>query len=471
MESPQTNALIGLPHHTWALIFSTVVNPSNGGLRKFSALMSFATASKAYRELVVSFIIGRLGVPSEIEAIVSDPSHVLDTYGSLPILGVPHQGSRTEYHKWSLRRSTSFSTGFSDLPSLPPHASAVTIVFNATNVSFGQELVLTAGIRCLIIVRRNTTAIREKPAPVSGYITGPGVTHLVVSPTARELASIACLRTPNVKYLLIGCALGSLSGLELLPCIESLAINDAVPCHIGNIGSLVNLRKLYIGLSRRDAFLKFTSDVLPALTGLVSLSLCTPRGAADHSGAGAHLTCLTGLTSLSLNGISGFDELEHVLGGKWPLIYPSRPSYTMLPPAITDLAVYGTWFSLREKASDPTQITSLRLDSIETVHTPPFDPQPLTALALLGLNPLSAAALTSLTITRCSDLKSLAGIGTMRFLTELSVTECARLEEPDCLDDLYQLTALQTLDLDIILVMYRVPPTRLHLKPSLRRLR
>lgn len=470
---------------TWELVFSTVVNPTNGGptpcgLRKFSALMRFASASKAYRELVVSFLVRSFSVSAEIESIVSDPSRVFGTYGSLPILGTPRP-SRCE-DAWSLLRSTSlriFSTGStvaSDLSSLPPHASAATIVFNSPNVSFGTELELPDRIRCLIIDRNTADArevreARERPAPVSGSILGPGVTHLVVSSKARELPSLACLRTPSVESLLIGCALGSLEGVDRLTCIRSLAVNGAIGAigSIRHIGSLVHLTKLYVGFSQRAAFLKFTSDVLPVLAtrSLRSLAVCTPGGAADHCAqTGARLTGLTALTSLRLNGLDylpsvGTDDVTHE---PW---LPLEPSLPRLPPALTALAVYGTWFTSWEEQL--TSITSLSLDSIETIYDPSLGSHRFTAPSTLdsGLNRL--ASLTSLTITRCSDLSSLTGIGArMRSLVELSVTDCTDLTG---LDDLTRLTALKSLDIDIDLVAHRIPPARLQLPSSLRRLR
>jgi hypothetical protein len=441
--------------------------------------MRFASASKAYRELVVSFLVGSFSVPAEIESIVSDPSRVFGTYGSLPILGTPRP-SRCEdqHHTWSLLRSTSFrivstgSTVASDLSSLPPHASAATIVFNASNVSFGTELEIPVGIRCLIIDRNTTDVrevreVRERPAPVSGSILGPGVTHLVVSSKARELPSLACLRTPSVESLLIGCALGSLEGLDRLTCIRSLAINGAIGAigAIRHIGSLVHLTELYIGFSRRAAFLKFASDVLPVLATrrLRSLAVCTPGGSADHcSQTGARLTGLTALTSLSLSGLNGLPSVG--TDEPWPLLEPSLPR---LPPALTALAVYGTWFTSWEEQL--TSITRLSLESIETIYDPSLGSRPFTAPATLhsGLNRL--ASLTSLTVTRCSDLSSLAGIGArMPSLVELSVTDCTDLTG---LDDLTSLTALKSLDIDIDLVAYRIPPARLQFPPSLRRLR
>ena len=412
-----------------------VVNPTNGGptpcgLRKFSALMRFASASKAYRELVVSFLVGSFSVPAEIESVVSDPSRVFGAHGSLPILGTPRPSRCEDQHyTWSLLRSTSFrivstgSTVASDLSSLPPHASAATIVFNASNVSFGTELEIPVGIRCLIIDRNTTDVrevreVRERPAPVSGSILGPGVTHLVVSSKARELPSLACLRTPSVESLLIGCALGSLEGLDRLTCIRSLAINGSIGAigafgSIRHIGSLVHLTELYIGFSRRAAFLKFTSDVLPVLATrrLRSLAVCTPCGSADHcSQTGARLTGLTALTSLSLSGLNGLNGLNGLpsvgTDEPWPLLEPSLPR---LPPALTALAVYGTWFTSWEEQL--TSITRLSLESIETIYDPSLGSRPFTAPAALhsGLNRL--ASLTSLTITRCSDLSSLAGIG------------------------------------------------------------
>ncbi len=464
-----------------------VVNPTNGGptpcgLRKFSALMRFASASKAYRELVVSFLVGSFSVPAEIESIVSDPSRVFGTHGSLPILGTPRP-SRCEdqHHAWSLLRSTSFrivstgSTVASDLSSLPAHASAATIVFNAQNVSFGAELELPVGIRCLIIDRNTTEVrevreVRERPAPVSGSILGPGVTHLVVSSKARELPSLACLLTPSVESLLIGCALGSLEGLDRLTCIRSLAINGAIGAigSIRHIGTLVHLTELYIGFSRRAAFLKFTSDVLPVLAtrSLRSLAVCTPGGSADHCAqTGARLTGLTALTSLSLRGL---DSLPSVgTDEPWPLLEPSLPR---LPPSLTALAVYGTCFTSWEEQL--TSITRLSLESIDKIYDPSLGSHPFTAPATLhsGLNRLvSLTSLTSLTITRCSDLSSLAGIGArMPSLVELSVTDCKDLTG---LDDLTRLTALKSLDIDIDLIAYRIPPARLQFPPSLRRLR
>jgi hypothetical protein len=491
-----------LPNSVWRMIISMVVppggkteNPTEPTEPKAmkavkAALMHLATVSKSHRARVITFLNECVSVTTEIEAIVSDPARVFAPHGSLPSVRIlTTDRAATNQHQqqqeWSLlerARSVGIrvSCAASDLAWLMHralNATALTVIFNTPNVSFGPEpLDIAHRIRCLIVDRAPTTGRREAPAPVFGFLRCPGVTHCAISGNVRVLPSLACIHMPNVQVLLIGGELGSMDGLERLTCIRSLAVKDPgagreVLRTICHIGSLVHLVALDIGFSSRDVFLRFASAALPSLRSLRSLTVCTPSGAEDMLLHHAHEagSCLTALESLSLLGTPS---------RSWPTLAPARSIHTGLPNAdrLTKLRVYSAWYSSWSSHTGLASITELSLAGIRIFREPAMDTVPVTSLASLGLPFMSAltvlkiddlvdiqslhglyglhgltsaglnsVGLTTLVITGCANLTDIGLITTMHSLSELSIIECGDADLPP----LTGLTRLASLSIDL----------------------
>ena len=460
-----------LPEEMWELVFSFVVrrNP-NSGLIEYTALLPLATASKADRARVIRFWNARLSVTSEIEAIVSDPERVFDTrYGSLPLLGIlrPNRiADLTSAHhqrpEWSLLNAESACFRASSGPDLASLAAeAATVIFNTPSLSFGS-LVLDSRLKCLVIDR--IAGNTDSEARISGSIRCRGVTHFAISSATGELPSFTCIQIPNVHYMLIGSALGSMDGIEGLTRLRSLAIKETGISQgalqsIGRIAALAQLTKLYIRFTSHEVYLKFTYDALPSLTNLAALTVCTVRAAQDmflyHAReAGA---CLTGLESLSL-----LSSKIHPC--PWPAM-SARSSMPLDMHRLTKLGIDGAWYSEWRSCNGLTAVTDLALSRIcGIVHATATEPEPVTSLAALGLANMSRLAslkldilndlqtldglgtsITTLVLTRCFNLTDIGLIGSMSSLVELSVFACDHVRLPS----LVKLTRLTILSVDL----------------------
>lgn len=464
-----------LPEELWALVFSFVVrrNPTSGLLEN-TALLHLATASKADRVRVIRFWNTSLRVTSEIEAIVSDPERVFDTrYGSLPHIGIlrPNRvedlpSAHRRRPEWSLLLAESAcvrASSAADIALLT--CAAATAIFTTPSVSFGS-LVLDSRLKCLIIDRIDRiTRSNDSDALVSGSIRCHGVTHFAISANTGQLPSLACIQIPNVQHMLIGAALASMDGIEGLTRLRSLAIKEpgrspAVLQSIGRIAALAQLTTLYIRFTSHEVYLKFTYDALPSLTNLVALTVCTVRAAQDlflHHAREAH-TCLTGLESLSL-----LSSKIHPC--PWPSLSDSRPwrPLHLDMPRLTKLGIDGAWYSEWRSCTAVTDLALSRICGV--VHT--TETEPVTSLATLGLANMHrlgslkldnlydlqtldglyglSSSITTLSLTRCSNLTDIGIIGSMSSLIELSVFACGHVRMPS----MVELTRLTILSVDL----------------------
>jgi hypothetical protein len=464
---------VELPEELWALVLSFVVrrNP-NSGLFEHTALLNLATASKADRVRVIRFWNTSLRVTSEmIEAIVSDPERVFDTrYGWLPHIGIlrPNRvedlpSAHLRRPEWSLMHADSAcvrASSAADIALL--NCAAATVIFNTPGVSF-DSLVLDTRLKCLIIDRIDRiTRSTDSEALVSGSIRCHGVTHFAISSNTGQLPSLACIQIPNVQHMLIGSALASIDGIEGLTRIRSLAIKEpgrspAVLQSIGRIAALAQLTTLYIRFTSHEVYLKFTYDALPSLTNLVALTVCTVRAAQDlflHHAREAH-ACLTGLESLRL-----LSSKIHPC--PWPTLSDRRPMHLDMP-RLTKLGIDGAWYSEWRSCTGLTAVTDLALSRISgIVHT--TETEKVTSLDALGIANMHRLAslkldnlyklqtltglcssITTLVLTRCSNLTDIGIIGSMSSLIELSVFACGHVRMPS----MVELTRLTILSVDL----------------------
>lgn len=532
---PDCHACLEFTVQIWTTIFDFLVRFH--GPVKYTSLLRIAATSKTLRSRAIDFWNASLSIPRELEAIVSDPVRIFyprDAIASLPPFGILRprrvsdltlsQQSPQSPQGWSiLRRANSASivtaSAVSDLAllaRLAPNVGALTLTFDAPNVSFGPSP-LVLGVKCLIISRVNSTDRREARAAVSGTLRCPNLTHLAVSGPSHGLPDFECIEAPRLTHLLLGSAPRSFAGIQRLTALRSLAIKDtgAGPgCspaiqpvrEIAQLAHLAQLSTLYIGFSSHSTFSRFISAALPSLTKLASLTVCTPGGAEDmllyH--ARTARACLTGLEHLGLTGgyipfASGEADTS------WPTLaaMPSTGSdLHALPDSIflTKLEVHYAFYSSWRSWAGFSAITELCLDGISLVREPEMAALPLTSLGSIGLHrmvsltvlkisdlqnlhDLSVLAvlvarkevLSTLVITRCSGLTSAgcACIGSMHSLTELSFTTCSLVTLPS----LHGLTRLATLHIDLFdkdeydgtdsSCFFEIPKT----PPSLRRLR
>jgi hypothetical protein len=268
--------------------------------------------------------------------------------------------------------------------------------------------------------------------------------------------------------MLIGSALASMDGIEGLTRLRSLAIKEpgrspAVLQSIGRIAALAQLTTLYIRFTSHEVYLKFTYDALPSLTNLVALTVCTVRAAQDlflHHAREAH-ACLTGLESLSL-----LSSKIHPC--PWPSISDRRPMNLNMP-RLTKLGIDGAWYSEWRSCTAVTDLALSRISGI--VHT--TETEKVTSLDALGianmhrlrslkldnlyklktLNGINGlhglhglrSSITTLLLTRCSNLTDIGIIGSMSSLIELSVFACGHVRMPS----MVELTRLTILSVDL----------------------
>ena len=451
-----------LPDEVWIMVFRLLVRTH--GLVEYTSLLRIATTSKSFRVRAIAFWNESLSVAGETEAMVAEPARVFnprDACASLPPIGILRpllvsdldEGVLPIGTGWSILRSarsacirtSDAARDLASLARLAPAVTAVTVIFNAQNVSFGPTIVMDDGVRCLIIDRCNAARVGWEPSgpkrPVSGSIRCRGVTHFAISGRARGLPSFECIEMPNARHVLVGHAPGSFAGIERLTGLLSLAIGDTgtgqgVLPTIGNLGALRNLRKLYIGFSSIFTFVKFTSDALPSLARLVSITVCTPRGAEDMFLHRAHASraCLTGLESLGLVGLGGEGEGRE---GSWPAILAPVPMHTDLPRSalLKRLDIHCAWYSSWVQWRGLSSITELSLGGIRIVrdHRLPRRPPAMVA----SLESLGLASMLSLTVLRLNDiqhLQSLSGLLALpSSLSTLVVTKCADLTQAGCM--------------------------------------
>ena len=447
-----------LPDEVWIMVFRLLVRTH--GLMEYAPLLRIAATSKSFRVRAIAFWNESFSVPGEIEAMVSEPARVFnprDGCASLPPIGIlrPPLVSDLDEGKlpigtgWSILRSarsacirtSDAAHDLASLARLAPAVTAVTVIFNAQNVSFGASpIVMDDGVRCLIVDRCNAARVGWEPrSPVSGSIRCHGVTHFAVSGRARGLPSFECIEMPNARHVLVGHAPGSFAGIERLAGLLSLAIGDTgtgqgVLPTIGNLGALRSLRKLYIGFSSIFTFVKFTSDALPSLARLVSITVCTPRGAEDMFLHRAHAAraCLTGLESLGLTGLGG--EGGEGREGSWPAILAPVPMHTDLPRSalLKRLDIHCVWYSSWVQWHGLSSITELSLTGIRIVRDHRRPPAMVASLESLGL-----ASMLSLTVLRLNDiqhLQSLSGLLALpSSLSTLVVAKCADLTQAGCM--------------------------------------
>lgn len=466
----------------WHTIFAFLVRFH--GPVKHTSVLRIAATSKTLRERVIDFWNTSLSITRDLEAIVSSPARILnprDGIASLPASGIlnprhvselaqsRHRGPCGHPCVWSILHRANSARIVTDsvhsdlalLSRLAPCTEALSVTFNAPNVSFGPSPLVLDTAKCLIINRVNLTELREPRAPVAGSIRCPRLTHLAFSGTSHGIHDFECIDAPRLTHLLLGSAPDSFAGIQRLTALRSLAITDTGTGpvqHIDAIAHLAHLSTLYIGLSSREHFLRFIS-VTPSLTKLVSLTVCTPRGAEDmflyHARA-----CLTALEHLGLVGLTGLHGLSGLSGlsglngfdPRWPTIPASlstEPHLYGLPDSIglRKLEVHCAWYRSWCSWHGLSQITELCLDGIHLVRSPTTTaPLPVTSLLSIGL-----PSMVSLTVLKISDLQHLRDLSVVyalaartKALSTLVVTRCTGLTSAGCtrLGSMYSLTEL-----------------------------
>ena len=485
----------------WHTVFAFLVRFH--GPVKHTSLLRIAATSKTLRERVIDFWNTSLSISRELEAIISNPARIFnprDGIASLPASGILNPRHVSELvqsqHQpegpcgfpcgWSILHrvnsarivTVSVHSDLALLSRLAPRVEALTLTFNAPNVSFGPSPLVLDTAKCLIIDRVNDTELREARAPVSGSLRCQRLTHLALSGRSHGIPDFDFIEAPMLTHLLLGSAPDSFSGIQRLTALRSLAITDTGTGpvqHIGAIAQLAHLNTLYIGFSSREHFLRFISTALPSLTNLVSLTVCTPRGAEDmflYHARTARVR-LTTLEHLGLHCLSGL----HGAYTSWPTLAAPRsvgsdlhglPDSTGLRKLEVHCAWYRPWCSWHGLS----QITELCLDGIHLVRSPTTEPLPVTSLVSIGLpsmvsltvlkisdlqhlRDLSVVSvlaartqvLSTMVVTRCTGLTSAgcARLGSMHSLTELSLTACGLVTLPS----LCGLSRLVTLHIDL----------------------
>ena len=504
-----------VPGQVWSIILTQAArwDPRSGMLEPRS-LLHFAGASKRTRACFVQFIVGRDdpvsgATDAAIDAIIANPAHLFDQFGQyekfprfcvlrpLHVRDLTTEGAES----WSFTRMSSVAVNVAGtscpadesflLSELVPAATCVELIVHAKNVDLGR-LVLHPRIRCAFIDRDNRASDPDTAAaPVAGSIEGDGVTRCVISSRARSLPSLVCIRMHRLVGLLIGCNINSLRGIARFTALRSLAIKDAGSCALSTIrgiGALGDLTCLNIGFSLREAYEKFVSSALPSLSRLESITVRTPRGAADQflrnaRDAGA---CLAGLTSLGLLRCENYEQARD--GSFAPCDHPVLQD---LPDTrgLRDLSIYGEWTDAWASCPRITGLAKLHIDAIDLVRSDTVER--VTSLASLGIENMrdlqvltirSLPALQSLgvrksylrmrmlgklEITQCDALLDIRCIATMPSLVHLGVTKCPRARFPP----LAGLTGLEVLSIDLEHYLVRHEPNLDKVPRNLRRLR
>jgi hypothetical protein len=499
------------PGQVWSIILTYAArwDPRSGMLEPRS-LLHFAGASKRTRACFIQFIVGRDdpvsgATDAAIDAIIADPAHLFDQFGQYEkfpkfcVLRPLHVSDltteRAHSESWSFTHMSSVAANVSGsscpahesflLSGLAPAATCIELIVHAKNVDLGR-LVLHPRIQRVFIDRDNRASDPDTAAaPVAGSIEGDGVTRCVISSRARSLSGLVCIRMPRLVGLLIGCNIASLRGIARFTGLRSLAIKDTGSCALSTIrgiGALKSLTCVNIGFSLRAVYERFVSSALPSLSRLDSITVRTPRGAADQflrnaRDAGA---CLTGLTSLGLLYCGNDQEWEPFA----PCAYIHLPD---LPAArgLRDLSIYGEWTDAWASCPRITGVTKLGIDAIDLVRADTTervtslaslgignmrDLQALTVRSLPGLQSLGdlrMRAIGKLEITKCDALLDISCIATMASLVHLGVTECTRVRFPP----LTGLTGLEVLSIDLEHYLLRHEPNLYEVPRNLRRLR